>query len=30
VAMGFVSNAAETALIGLADANQPAAVLGAC
>ena len=27
VAMGFVSNAAETALIGLADANQPAAVL---
>jgi hypothetical protein len=27
VAMGFVSNAAETALIGVADANQPAAVL---
>jgi hypothetical protein len=27
VAMGFVSNAAETALIGLADSNQPAAVL---
>ena len=27
VAMGFVSNAAETALIGLADANQPATVL---
>jgi hypothetical protein len=27
VAMGFVSNAAETALIDLADANQPAAVL---
>jgi hypothetical protein len=26
VAMGFVSNAAETALIGVADANQPAAV----
>jgi hypothetical protein len=25
--MGFVSNAAETALIDLADANQPAAVL---
>jgi hypothetical protein len=27
VAMGFVSNAAETALIGVADANQPAAVV---
>jgi hypothetical protein len=27
VAMGFVSNAAETALIGVADANQPAALL---
>jgi hypothetical protein len=27
VAMGFVSNAAETALIGVADADQPAAVL---
>jgi hypothetical protein len=27
VALGFVSNAAETALIGVADANQPAAVL---
>ena len=27
VAMGFVSNAAETALIGVADVNQPAAVL---
>jgi hypothetical protein len=27
VAMGFVSNAAETALIWVADANQPAAVL---
>jgi hypothetical protein len=27
VAMGFVSNAAETALIGVADANQPGAVL---
>jgi hypothetical protein len=27
VAMGFASNAAETALIGVADANQPAAVL---
>jgi hypothetical protein len=27
VAMGFVSNAAETAMIGVADANQPAAVL---
>jgi len=27
VAMGFVSNAAETALIGVADASQPAAVL---
>jgi hypothetical protein len=27
VAMGLVSNAAETALIGVADANQPAAVL---
>ena len=27
VAIGFVSNAAETALIGVADANQPAAVL---
>jgi hypothetical protein len=27
VAMGFVSNAAETALVGVADANQPAAVL---
>jgi hypothetical protein len=27
VAMGFVSNAAETALIGVADSNQPAAVL---
>ena len=27
VGMGFVSNAAETALIGVADANQPAAVL---
>jgi hypothetical protein len=27
VAMGFVSNAAETALIRVADANQPAAVL---
>jgi hypothetical protein len=27
VAMGFASNAAETALIGMADANQPAAVL---
>lgn len=26
VAMGFMSNAAETALIGVADANQPAAV----
>jgi hypothetical protein len=26
VAMGFLSNAAETALIGVADANQPAAV----
>jgi hypothetical protein len=26
VAMGFVSNAAETALIGVADGNQPAAV----
>jgi hypothetical protein len=25
--MGFVSNAAETALIGVADANQPAAVV---
>jgi hypothetical protein len=25
--MGFVSNAAETALIGVADSNQPAAVL---
>jgi hypothetical protein len=27
VAMGFVSSAAETALIGVADSNQPAAVL---
>jgi hypothetical protein len=27
VAMGFVSTAAETALLGVADANQPAAVL---
>ena len=27
LAMGFVSNAAETALIGVADGNQPAAVL---
>jgi hypothetical protein len=27
VAMGFVSNAAETALIGVADSKQPAAVL---
>jgi hypothetical protein len=27
VALGFVSNAAETALIRVADANQPAAVL---
>jgi hypothetical protein len=27
VAMGFVSNAADTALIGVADSNQPAAVL---
>jgi hypothetical protein len=27
VALGFVSTAAETALIGLADSNQPAAVL---
>lgn len=27
VSMGFVSNAAETALIRAADANQPAAVL---
>jgi hypothetical protein len=27
VAMGFVSNAAETALLGVADSNQPAAVL---
>ena len=27
VAMGFVSNAAETALISVADSNQPAAVL---
>jgi hypothetical protein len=27
VAMGFVSNAAETALIGVADSNQPAPVL---
>lgn len=27
VSMGFVSNAAETALIGVADTNQPAAVL---
>jgi hypothetical protein len=27
VAIGLVSNAAETALIGVADANQPAAVL---
>jgi hypothetical protein len=27
VAMGFVSNAAETALIGVADSDQPAAVL---
>jgi hypothetical protein len=27
VAMGFVSNGAETALIGVADSNQPAAVL---
>jgi hypothetical protein len=27
VAMGFVSNAAETALIGVADSNQPTAVL---
>jgi hypothetical protein len=27
VAIGFVSNAAETALIGVADSNQPAAVL---
>jgi hypothetical protein len=28
VAMGFVSTAAETALLGVADSNQPAAVLG--
>jgi hypothetical protein len=27
VAMGFVSNAAETALIGVADSNQPTAVV---
>jgi hypothetical protein len=27
LAMGFVSNAAETALIGVADSNQPAAVV---
>jgi hypothetical protein len=27
MAMGFVSSAAETALIGVADSNQPAAVL---
>jgi hypothetical protein len=27
VALGFVSNAAETALIGVADSNQPGAVL---
>jgi hypothetical protein len=27
VAMGFVSTAAETALLGVADSNQPAAVL---
>jgi hypothetical protein len=27
LAMGFVSNAAETALVGVADSNQPAAVL---
>lgn len=27
LAMGFMSNAAETALIGVADSNQPAAVL---
>jgi hypothetical protein len=27
ISMGFVSNAAETALIGVADSNQPAAVL---
>jgi hypothetical protein len=27
LAMGFVSNAAETALIGVADSNQPAAAL---
>lgn len=27
VAMGFVSNAAETALIGVADGDQPAAIL---
>jgi hypothetical protein len=27
LAMGFVSNAAETALIGVVDSNQPAAVL---
>jgi hypothetical protein len=27
VAMGFVSNAAETALLGVADSNQPTAVL---
>jgi hypothetical protein len=27
VAMGFVSNAAETALLGVADSNQPAAVV---
>jgi len=27
VALGFVSNAAETALIGVADTNEPAAVL---
>ena len=27
VAMGFASNAAETALIGVAEANQPAAVV---
>jgi hypothetical protein len=27
VAMGFVSNAAETALLGVANSNQPAAVL---
>jgi hypothetical protein len=27
LAMGFVSNAAETALVGVADGNQPAAVL---